>query len=118
MIQIFDTWIVVSLLQLSWIWLFWQRDGSGCPFFYWEADYIKHILKMLKEGGNGTCEAQSKGESNLRPYAGLMDNAVANKAQGSQGKDQDVVRLLNVICVLCVCIVLALVLVVVVQLCK
>jgi len=52
------------------------------------------------------------------PYAGLMDNAMANKAQGNQGKDQDVVRLLNVICVLCVCIVLALVLVVVVQLCK
>jgi len=64
MIQIFGTWIAVSLLQLSWIWLFWQRDGSGCPFFYWEADYIKHILKMLKEGGNGTCEAQSEGESN------------------------------------------------------
>ena len=118
MIQIFGTWIAVSLLQLSWIWLFWQRDGSGCPFFYWEADYIKHILKMLKEGGNGTYEAQSEGESNIRPYAGLMDNVVANKAQGNQGKDQDVVHLLNVICVLCVCIVLALVLVVVVQLCK
>ena len=73
---------------------------------------------MLKEGGNGTCEAQSKGESNLRPYAGLMDNAMANKVQGNQGKDQGVVRLLNVIYVLCVCIVLALVLVVVVQLCK
>jgi hypothetical protein len=118
MIQIFGNWIVVSLLQLSWIWLFWQRDGSGCPFFYWEADYIEHILKMLKEGGNGTCEAQSEGESNLRPYAGLIGNVVANKARGNQGKDQDVVRLLNVICVLCVCIVLALVLVVVVQLCK
>ena len=52
------------------------------------------------------------------PIAGLMDNAVANKAQENQGKDQDVVRLLNVICVLYVCIVLALVLVVVVQLCK
>ena len=52
------------------------------------------------------------------PYAGLMDNAMANKAQENQGKDQDVVHLLNVICVLCVCIVLALVLVVVVQLCK
>ena len=73
---------------------------------------------MLKEGGNGTCEAQFEGESNIRPYDGLMDNAVANKAQGSQGKDQDVVRLLNVIYVLSVFIVLALVLVVVVQLCK
>ena len=52
-------------------------------------------------------------ENQIRPYAGLMDNAVANKAQGNQGKDQDVVRLLNVICVLCVCIVLALVLVVI-----
>ena len=118
MIQIFGTWIAVSLLQLSWIWLFWQRDGNRCPFFYWEADYIKHILKMLKEGGNGTCEAQSEGESNQRPYAGLMDNAVVNKAQGNQRNDQDAVRLLNVIYVLYVCIVLALVLVVVVQLCK
>ena len=60
---------------------------------------------MLKGSGNGTCEAQSEGESNLRPYAGLMDNVVANKAQENQGKDQDVVRLLNVICVLYVCIV-------------
>ena len=73
---------------------------------------------MLKEDGNSICEAQSEVESNLHPYASLMDNAVANKAQGNQGKDQDVVHLLNVICVLCVCIVLALVLVVVVQLCK
>ena len=38
------------------------------------------------------------------PIAGLMDNAVANKAQENQGKDQDVVRLLNVICVLYVCV--------------
>jgi hypothetical protein len=73
---------------------------------------------MLKEGGNGTCEAQSEEESNLRPYVGLMGNVVANKAQGNQGKDQDIVHFLNVICVLSVCIVLALVLVVVVQLCK
>lgn len=94
-----------------------QRDGSGCPFWYWENDYEVVLRDMAR-----------KGELNKEDYEKVVEvfGECRNEAESSQRKEihvtglrnssdlhlervvQQLVRLLSAICVLCVCILLVL----------
>ncbi|CAN6299255.1 unnamed protein product [Urochloa humidicola] len=76
---------------------FHKRDGTGCPFWFWEQDY-KNMLKRIHVIGEDSMQDNS-GDPQRRPI---------RRDQVKEAKKDDisneVVRLLQSIRVLCVCI--------------
>lgn len=71
--------------------LSFQRDGTGCPFWYWEEDYRKKVMS----------DAQQRNDANM------MNDARSFKMIDAPRKNDisvEVVRLLKSICLLCLCI--------------
>ncbi|CAL5015061.1 unnamed protein product [Urochloa decumbens] len=106
---------------------FYKRNGTGCPFWFWEEDYAV----VAENGGNAAVErvaGQGFGTRN-RFARGAMDGrgAMLGKAvmQGDWNKEnelvcigKEVVRFLKAICLLCGCLLFVMFLILVVQVMK
>jgi hypothetical protein len=86
------------------------RDGTGCPFWYWENDYIKKI------GENGTNDApvgdelmMQGGESMKQSGDGCNCIALVNEARKLLGIGKELVSVLKGICMVGVCMLVVMV---------
>lgn len=78
-----------------------QRDGSGCPIFRWEEEYVSLLKRLKKEG-------------KLEVEDGVLDDKLSEVKSKKKGKHVDqqsvmllqVVSLLKAILIVCACILL------------
>ena len=87
-----------------------QREGRGCPFFYWEVDYVDLLgrLKCAQEKGEQIQDVQDEAEVEglLKPEE--EDGDVKNVLSMLVGTAKVVVALQKVLVLLCGCGVVAL----------
>ncbi|CAN6286842.1 unnamed protein product [Urochloa humidicola] len=103
----------------------YKRDGSGCPFWYWEEDYVDVVAGKIPSHGKGSRARSGKGnrdnvsrgivqgESSMMGVVGMM-----NKEAELVGIGKELVSLVKVICVTAICMLFVLILIVVVLLVK
>jgi len=73
-------------------------DGSGCPFWYWEEDYIKVLEQKRILGHGGRMQAQVEAGGSDMGRIGLQ-------TEGSEG-GKDVVNWMKILCIVSVCMLL------------
>ncbi|CAL4886374.1 unnamed protein product [Urochloa decumbens] len=114
-----------SLGEIFYVCPNYKRDGSGCPFWYWEEEYMKLLEKEARArlaSGDLRMEAVDSRIQGAegRMEAGFGHNAISLEKEGSQlikiGKE--VVNMLKAICCVCVCMLFVMVLILFVQLKK
>ncbi|CAN6347152.1 unnamed protein product [Urochloa humidicola] len=72
-----------------------KRNGTGCPFWYWEEDY----RSLLKSRAQIVDESRHE----VVPQRRQMENSDESKKK-KDGTSNEIVRLLKSMCFLCVCI--------------
>ena len=73
-------------------------DGSGCPFWYWEEDYVKVLEQKRILGHGGRMHAQVEAGGSAMGRIGLQ-------TEGSEG-GKDVVNWMKILCIVSVCMLL------------
>ena len=87
-------------------------DGTGCPFWFWEEDYVEHLKKIgILNGGEWSRKGNIKDDEKM-----LLGNGGTSRKQ--EDNSAEVVRLLRSICMLCFCILVVQVFMLFVQLLK
>jgi len=74
-------------------------DGSGCPFWYWEEEYVKvleHKRILVGRGGRTEVEAEAGGSAMAR---------IGLQTEGSEGA-KEVVNWMKILCIVSVCMLL------------
>ncbi|CAL5046927.1 unnamed protein product [Urochloa decumbens] len=111
---------------------FYKRDGSGCPFWHWEEEYVKIVATVGRNVGQECDVGRGAGTRN-RFGRGMV--AAGGGDWSMHGKDlieggdwnreaelvsigKEVVRYLKAICLLCVCALFVLFLILIVQIMK
>ena len=76
-------------------------DDSGCPFWYWEEDYVKILeTKGILTGSGGRMVAEASGTDVARNGLPVEGSVIG----------QDVVILLKYMCFVCTCMLFVMVL--------
>ncbi|KAG2605786.1 hypothetical protein PVAP13_4NG217900 [Panicum virgatum] len=87
-------------------------DGTGCPFWFWEEDYVEHLKKIgILNGGEWSRKGNIKDDEKM-----LLGNGGTSRKE--EDNSVEVVRLLRSICMLCFCILVVQVVMLFVQLLK
>ena len=74
-------------------------DGSGCPFWYWEEEYIKVLeQKRILVGCGGRTEVEAEAGGSAMAQIGLQ-------TEGSEGA-KEVVIWMKILCIVSVCMLL------------
>ncbi|CAL5016347.1 unnamed protein product [Urochloa decumbens] len=96
----------------------YKQDGTGCPFWYWEEDYLDKLARMR------ACKETGAGSEN-RVRRTRMQGDWSNSGSMVVNKDADLVAIVKelvtfvkAMCLLLLCILFVLVLILVVQLIK
>jgi len=74
-------------------------DGSGCPFWYWEEEYIKVLeQKRILVGCGGRTEVEAEAGGSAMARIGLQ----TEKSEGAK----EVVNWMKILCIVSVCMML------------
>ncbi|CAO2186352.1 unnamed protein product [Urochloa humidicola] len=107
-----------SLGEIFYVCPNYKRDGSGCPFWYWEEEYMKLLEKKGLAGTAFGDLRMQAGDSRIqgdegriegdegRKEAGVGHNAISSQKEVSQLKKigKEILNMLKAICFVCVCV--------------
>ncbi|CAO2176330.1 unnamed protein product [Urochloa humidicola] len=110
---------------------FYKRDGTGCPFWYWEEQYVDVVATIESLSTEKFAVGQGKGTRNRFGRGAMVergDGSMRGKAvmQGEDGNKEDevvciwkeVVRVLKAIFLLCGCLLFVMLLILIVVVMK
>ena len=106
-----------------------QKDGSGCPFWFWKEDYMKVLGDRVVQApvagayiGAGSMHVAESSmqecDSRMKGAPGFDGSVFVRKEVDLVGLCQEIVRLLKLLCFVGVCMLIVMLLSVFVQLMK
>jgi len=106
-----------------------QKDGSGCPFWFWKEDYMKVLEDRVVQApvagayiGAGSMQVAESSmqecDSRMKGVPGFDGSVFVRKEVDLVGLCQEIVRLLKLLCFVGVCMLIVMLLSVFVQLMK
>ena len=106
-----------------------QKDGSGCPFWFWKEDYMKVLGDRVVQApvagayiGAGSMQVAESSmqecDSRMKGAPGFDGSVFVRKKVELVGLCQEIVKLLKLLCFVGVCMLIVMLLSVFVQLMK